>query len=160
MRTAVIHRIEKRVAVRIYHQFGTAFGSTVRIITAHGIGFNITAILFTVFITFIAGNDHHAPDRPALSARFKQIDRPHDVGFKGFHRNLIRVTDDGLGRQMKDYFRLEILHDLQNSIPVADIANFRTHWNIEQIPVIKFPIRFQRDTANFRAEMPQKCRQI
>ena len=94
---------------------------------AQGSVFSKRNTQFRVFITFVGGDDHHRLDTFAVTAAFKEIHRPHDVGFKGGNHLTVRKAHQGLGGEMENDFGLEAVKNLLQFFTVADVAKTALH---------------------------------
>jgi len=113
---------EKRFQISAEDQFRTPFGGAVGIIAAHRVVFPVSPDPFLVFIAFVGGDVDQDFDADGFTDGLKHVDRAADVGVEGQLRFVVGEAYDGLGRQVKDKFRLIFAESFEEMIKIADIS--------------------------------------
>ena len=87
------------------YQLGTGLTVGIGIVSIQRIAFPVPILPLPVLIHLICGHIEKRAHTVRQSDALHHVHSPHDICLIGIHRILIRIPDNGLGRQMKHHLR-------------------------------------------------------
>ena len=94
--------LEKRVEVRVRHEFRTPLRAAIRVVTTHNVRLPVPPIPLIVAIYLVTCNKHSGLNPGPLTNTLEKIHHPHHIGFKRQRWVRMRVQDKRLSSKMKD----------------------------------------------------------
>ena len=93
---------EERAAVGGSDQFRATFGGAVGIVATHGVFFAVGVEPLAVLVAFVGGDDDAGARVVCNPDGVEQMDGSHNIGGKGFHRDVEREPHERLGSEVED----------------------------------------------------------